>query len=205
MDFIISISAIIVAVIIGVLQLKQSKNNEYRSCRNEILQACMDFQRNAIHRYSEIMRYYHDNNLRLLENIQIHLIYGKNPRPETQEKENQIFIEKVMHLFNEMDSFATIILNNPSQIIDLAREIQGNAFCDIINQLKCVYDLFMIKNSSDYTYLTKLYEKWNKSEQIHTSHNDRHRDIFVAPIVINENEPIKKEKNRWRFLSDIRN
>lgn len=149
-----------IAVIMGLLTLKNSRKKEERTS-SFVLELCMSFQRDIIQEYISTMNYHSDNHLNLIREIYVDKERGIIKKPQKMKKNSEIFLQKVMHLFNEMDMFAAKLLANCREEEYQAYKIQGRAYCDIIRNLKGIYDLFLLTNGQDYLYLSELYNIWS--------------------------------------------
>ncbi len=153
-DILITVNTGVFAIISGVLILR-------REIRNKTLDKCEQFQKEIIPEYLEIIKYHKDNNINIIG--QIYIRDGMIVKPIIEPSQEMVnFFEQVMLLFNHMDSFAAYFIDNMVAEEKVACKLQGKAFCDIVNELKAVYDLFMITHKKDYFSLTTIYEKWHQ-------------------------------------------
>ncbi len=149
-----------IAVIMGLLTLKNSRKKGERTS-SFVLELCMSFQRDIIQEYISTKNYHSENHLNLIGEIYVDKERGIIKKPQKMKKNSEIFLQRVMHLFNEMDMFAAKLLTTCREEEYQAYKIQGRAYCDIIRDLKGIYDLFLLTSGQDYYYLSELYNIWS--------------------------------------------
>lgn len=145
----------IVTPIVLYRKKKEAENNKI------VFDLVMKFQKEIIPYYLEILDFYKRNKLDLLETLDIDALEGKIIKTKKMKLHTDKFLNKVMLLFNDMDSFASGILLLVKEQEHKAFLMQGRAYCDIINTFKCIYTLYKFTNKQDYLNLIQLYEKWN--------------------------------------------
>jgi len=158
----ISLSTIAVAIWQTRVTLGLDKSSKRKEEISTTLDLCYKiFQNDIIPYYIELISFYDMHQLHFLEEIYIDEEKQILHKPIVEGEEVNLFFKNLMLLFNKMDSFASYFVMN-SSIADeyMAYQMQGNAFCGIIERLKGGYILFLIKNKEDYVCLVKLYDIW---------------------------------------------
>lgn len=157
-----SIIAIISIIpLIHSFREKNKKNEKKNEPSKLLLSLCKDFQTIVIPYYIGIINYHSKNHLNIIGYIQVDKKKGITIKPQEMKKKYDSFIQKVLVLFNEMNMFATEILEKYKDEEFQAYRIQGHAYCDIINHLNCIYPLFLMTNEDDYHNLSELYNIWS--------------------------------------------
>lgn len=162
------IGTIILPAVTFLIKCYYEQQHEKRLIINDVYRLCMDFQQKVISEYCRTMEFYQSHSLQVLnytintEKVEdyktVYILKNEEKKDGTDE-----FLEKVMLLFNEMDLFAAMVFHYKEKYQQKFYKIQGNAFCDIINNLQFVYKLFIITNKQDYTFLIRLYELWKRT------------------------------------------
>lgn len=158
---IVSIVTIVIAGCQVYVSIYIDKGNKKHDIYRDTLLKCEYFQAKIIPQHLELMKFHRKNKLNLLESISFDKSTGILNKPLKLPAKWDVFLENTMLLFNEMDSFAAFITNSSLADINKAYEIQGSAFCKIINELKVVYDLYLTTNKDDYYCLENLYNQWS--------------------------------------------
>ncbi|MBQ4485130.1 MAG: hypothetical protein II934_09060 [Prevotella sp.] len=164
LSLVFAIIDIIVAIVFGTLNLKSSNNKEKGKgniVSSTVLDLCMSFQRDIIREYVSVKNFHAAHKLNLIGNIYVDKKNGIVHKPKKMKKNSDIFLQKVMFLFNEMDMFAANLLMEEPENEYQAYRIQGHAYCDIIEDLKGIYDFFLYTHRKDYLHLAKLYDIWS--------------------------------------------
>lgn len=150
----------LIAVVLGFLTLNLTKKKGEKTNRF-VLDLCMSFQREIIQEYIFIKNFHSEHHLNLIGNIYVDKERCIIKKPQKMKKNSERFLQKVMCLFNEMDMFAAKLLTTCREEEYQAYKIQGRAYCDIIRDLKGIYDLFLLTSGQDYYYLSELYNIWS--------------------------------------------
>lgn len=119
---------------------------------------CEQFQKQIIPKYLGMMKYAKENKLKIAKMVQFegnNIIKPYRPHPKTKD-----FLDMVMDLFNDMDSFASYFVNSKIMNNYIAYKSQGKAFCDIIDSLYNIFKLFIFIRKEDYNNLIELYNIW---------------------------------------------
>lgn len=150
-------AASVVSAIVGIVQLIKPSSDDM----DVVTVQCLMFQRVIIPKYQEVERFYRQKKLDVLRRVKIDKEKGVIQKPSRIKKGTDEYLIAVMNLFNEMDMFAMKIndLNSPKKLA-MAYKIQGRAFCEIIESLRPIYELFMLTNEQDYVNLSHLYDEW---------------------------------------------
>lgn len=160
----IALSLAILTVVIAACQLflalSIKAGNKKRDIQKDTHFNCEYFQSNIIPLYKELIKYHDKNTINLLTNVSFDKKTGILTKPYKPSPKYPDFLDKTEALFNEMDAFAAFIIDKTLSDSDIAFKMQGRAFCDIINKLKVVYDLFLTTNKEDYYSLERLYNLW---------------------------------------------
>lgn len=119
---------------------------------------CEQFQKKIIPKYLGVMKYAKENNLKISKIVQFEedkIIKPYRPHPKTK-----VFLDMVMDLFNDMDSFSSYFVNSKIMNNYIAYKSHGKAFCDIIDSLYNIFNLFIFIRKEDYNNLIELYNIW---------------------------------------------
>lgn len=131
--------------------------------KNTTLEKCEQFQRDVIPEYISLVRFHEQNKLEIIDGFHVYAIDKMKvvikDLIETDEMVKN-FLDRVMFLFNKMDAFAAFVNSRSVTNEELAFAIQGKAYCDIINDFKNLYDLYICIDPQGYSELKKLYDKW---------------------------------------------
>ena len=163
-DFVISLITILTTIIIGVLQIilppHESISAREKSIKTITYTKCESFQREVYPKFVSLLRTYTRYST-IFDNISF------DNKTKTIFKSAKIhpniktFLDNVMFLFNDMDSFAAYILDDTITDEAIAFSLQGKAFCDIIDTFKLIYDMYICANPEAYVSLDRLYRKWS--------------------------------------------
>lgn len=151
---------IVGSIVIPIALYKKHKEMENNKI---VFELAMNFQKDTIPHYLDILDFYKKNGLDLLETLEINVLDGKITKPKEIKQHTDEFLNKMMLLFNEMDTFASGIIFLAKEQEDKAFLMQGRAYCDMINTFKGIYDLYKLTNGQDYLNLIQLYEKWSNN------------------------------------------
>jgi len=182
------IGSIVVPIVLHIKRIK-TENNKI------VYDINIKFQKEVIPHYVDTENYYKKHNLTLLESVKIDVNNGIIIKPQKIKSHTEEFLKRIMFLFNEMDMYASGILCLAKDNEKKAFLMQGKAYCDIINNFKCIYDLYMLTNKQDYSNLSKLYDIWN--ERLSESKDKKHVNTFLRYIKRKNN---KKHKNMRNIL-----
>lgn len=119
---------------------------------------CEQFQRKIIPKYLGIMKYANENNIKIPKIVQFE--EDKIIKPYRRHPKTKDFLDMVMDLFNDIDSFASYFVNSKIMNNYIAYKSQGKAFCDIIDSLYNIFNLFIFIRKEDYNNLIELYNMW---------------------------------------------
>jgi len=169
LGFIVSLISLFSACFIGVLQIIiphiDKKSTDKKQMRDMTLRICESFQRNVYPEFVELLKVYgrHKN---VIDNISFDNITGIISKPIEINPDINVFLDRIMFLFNEMDSFAAYILDKTMTDETIAFSLQGKAFCDIIDSFKKIYELYIYVDPIGYVSLDELYNKWSSCDNI---------------------------------------
>lgn len=165
LSIIISLIGLFSACIIGILQIiipRIDQNaTEKKHIKGITLMKCESFQRNVYPEFVSLLKTYGKYKA-VFDKISFDKESGIISKPTKINPNIYIFLDKIMFLFNEMDSFAAYMLDNSITDETMAFSLQGKAFCDIINEFKIIYDIYIYVDSQAYVSLDRLYRKWSE-------------------------------------------
>lgn len=164
----ISNAIMAIVMIIGLSQIRLTKTiaeaTNKRESHRLALNQCALFQAKVIPLFTTAIKFYEENGITILDEIEFDKNEGtikiKISNNDSDNNKVSEFLNLVMIIFNEMDSFASYFTN---KIADehIAFGIQGIAYCDIIIYYKKIYDLFMLESNKEYKSLIELFELWS--------------------------------------------
>jgi hypothetical protein len=157
---IIAILTIVIAASQLFVALSVKAGSKRRDIHKDTNLKCEYFQSKIIPLYKELIKYHDKNKINLLTDVYFNKETGILTKPYKPSPKYPDFLDKAEALFNEMDAFAAFIIDKTLSDSDMAFKMQGRAFCDIINKLKVVYDIFLTTNKEDYYSLERLYDLW---------------------------------------------
>lgn len=167
-DNIVIVGTIIASIVATVSAMKwiikiirrEPPNPDYERKKTLALEQCDLFQKRIIPKYLGIKEYARINKMKISKIVQF-IDTNTIRKPLTPHPKTNIFLDMVMDLFNDMDSFAAYFVVNDIADESLAYKAQGKAFCDIINELNNIFRLFISIKKEDYNNLTELYNIWS--------------------------------------------
>lgn len=157
LGLIVSVVGIIVSIIstiVGIVPLFKD--------HSIVAEQCMIFQRIVIPAYQAALKFYSEHQLNVLS-IKIDWSNGVIRKPSKNKKGTEEFLQAVMLMFNDMDMFAMQVLEMSTKQRLKAYKMQGHAYCDIIDSLKPIYELFKIHSAKDYVNMINLYNVWKQA------------------------------------------
>lgn len=143
-----------------IVTISTSNTNNKRDIHKETIYKCEYFQSKIIPQYIELIKFHDKNKIDIIGKVHFDKSTGILTKPYKLSSKYPDFLEKTMFLFNEMDAFSAFIIDNKIADLNLAYKIQGKAFCDIIEKLEVIYNLYLTTNKDDYYSLEKLYNLW---------------------------------------------
>jgi hypothetical protein len=156
----IAILTVVIAACQLYVALSVKAGNKKRDIHKDTNLKCEYFQSKIIPIYKDLIKYHDKNKINLLTDVHFNKITGVLTKPYKPSPNYPDFLDKAEALFNEMDAFAAFIIDKTLSDSNIAFKMQGRAFCDIINKLKVVYDIFLTTNKEDYYSLERLYDMW---------------------------------------------
>lgn len=162
---VISLIALFSTSIIGILQIVipriDQRYAEKKHIKGITLMKCESFQRDVYPEFVSLLKTY-EKNKAVLGKISFDKKTGIVLKPIKINSNIKMFLDKVMFLFNEMDSFAAYILDSSITDETIAFSLQGKAFCDIIDKFKIIYEMYIYADPKAYVSLDRLYKKWSE-------------------------------------------
>lgn len=140
---------------------KNNKSKEMKHRKGITLTKCEDFQSRIYPEYVALLRFHDKNKLGILDKVDFDAVSNIITKSMRINSKGKVFLDRVMFLFNDMDAFAAYVLDDTITEEKLAFSLQGKAFCDIIEGLKVVYDMYVFVDPKGYKALKILYESWS--------------------------------------------
>lgn len=139
-----------------------SKESGRYLIKDVTLSKCEIFQREVYPKYLDLLKMHDKYKIGILDKTIFNKETGIIIKPNKFHPKGNDFLDKTMLLFNEMDAFAAYVVDKTIFDEKLAFEMQGKAFCDIIEHLKNVYEMYIYVDAKAYIALTTVYERWSK-------------------------------------------
>lgn len=169
LGFVVSLISLFSACFIGILQIiiphLDKKSTDKIQMKEMTLRICESFQRNVYPEFVELLKVY-DKHKNVIDKISFDNKTGIILKPIKIAPNINNFLDRIMFLFNDMDSFAAYILDKTMTDEAIAFSLQGKAFCDIIDNFKIIYELYIYVDPLGYVSLDELYHKWHSYDNI---------------------------------------
>lgn len=164
-SIVISLISLFSSIFLSIWKLitsqRSNKSKEMKHRKGITLMKCEDFQSRIYPEYVALLRFHDKNKLGILDKVDFDTVSNVITKSITITSKGKDFLDRVMFLFNDMDAFAAYVLDDTITEEKLAFSLQGKAFCDMIDGLKVVYDMYVFVDPKGYRALKTLYELWS--------------------------------------------